>query len=76
MLLMEVDLQISINRPCSMLEKVLMTLVEVDLGLGPAVLRPVIQVIAVYHIFSLVLVIIKLDIRFLPANFLHITMVD
>ena len=41
----EVVLNISTTIHCSMLDKVLMVLVEVDLGLGPALLHPIIQVI-------------------------------
>ena len=47
---MEVGLKISTTIPCSMLEKVLMELVEVDLGLRPALLHLIIQLIMLYHI--------------------------
>ena len=61
---MELGPNISTTFPCSLLEKVLMVLVEVDLGLGPALLPTIIKVIMVYHLFLIVI------------YFLHITMVD
>ena len=45
-----VGLMRSTTITCSMLDKVLMVLVEVDLGLGPAFLPPIIQVIMVHHL--------------------------
>ena len=47
-----------------------------DLGLIPALLPPMIQVIMVDHLFLIVVVITEVEIYFTPANFLHITMVD
>ena len=46
---MEVCLKISTTHPCSMLYKLLMEFVEVDLGLGTTLLPPIIQVIMVDH---------------------------
>ena len=48
---MEVGLNRSTTCPCSMLEKVLMALREVELGIGPALLRTIIQAIMVDHLF-------------------------
>ena len=59
-----------------MLEKVLMVLGEVDLGLGPSLLPPIIQVIMVDHLVFIVMVITEVDIDITPANFTYITMVD
>ena len=52
-----------------------MLLVEVDLGIGPDLLPPIIQVIMVDHIIFIVMAITELGIGLTPANFLHITMV-
>ena len=43
--------------PSKMLEKLLMTLGEVDIGLGPAPLIPIIRVMMVYHLVFIVMVI-------------------
>ena len=59
-----------------MLYKVLMELGGVDLGLGPALLPPIIQVIMVGHLIFIVMVITEVRISITPANFLHITTVD
>ena len=48
---MEVGLNRSTTCPFSMLEKVLMALREVELGIGPALLRTIIQAIMVDHLF-------------------------
>ena len=53
----EVGMKISTTLPCSMLEKQLMDLGEVDLGLGPALLPTTIQGIMVYHLIFIVMVI-------------------
>ena len=55
--------------------KVLMVMGEVDIGLIPAPLPPIIQVCLVNHWVFLVMAMIELDIGLRPANFLHITMV-
>ena len=52
-----------------------MALVEVDIGLGPALRPPIIQVIMVDHLVFIVTVITEVGIGLTPANFLHITMV-
>ena len=46
----EVGMKISTTITCSMLEKVLMALVEVHLGLGPALIPPIIHVIMLDHL--------------------------
>ena len=48
---MEVGLKISTIIICSMLYKVLMELVEVDIGLVPALIHPIIQLIMIYHLY-------------------------
>ena len=74
------DMEVALNRsttlPCSMMDKVLMDMGEVDLGHVPALLPPIIQVILVYHMTFIVMVITEVVIGLTPANFLNITMVD
>ena len=53
-----------------------MALVEVDLGLVPPLLLPIIQVIIVDHLVFIVMVITEVVIGLTPANFLHIIMLD
>ena len=53
-----------------------MVLVEVDLGLGYALLSPTSQIIMVYRLIFIVMVLTDVIIGITPANFLHITMVD
>ena len=72
----EVGLKISTTRPCSILDKVLMGLVEVDLGLGLSLITPIIQLIMLDHLVFIVMVIKKLGIVLTIAKFLHITMVE
>ena len=59
-----------------MFDKVLMTLIEVDIGLGTDLLPPIIQVIMIDHLVLLVIVIIEVYIGMTSANFLHITMLE
>ena len=72
---MEVVLKRSTTRTCSMLEKVFMELLVVDLDLGPALLPPIIQVIMLDHLLLIVMVIAEVDIGITPEKFLHKTMV-
>ena len=72
----EVVLKISITIPCSMLEKLLMALGEVDIYLGPSLIPRIIQVIMVDHLIFIVMVITEVGIGLTPTNFMHITMVD
>ena len=48
---MELGLQISTTLPCSIMDKVLMALVEVDLGLKPSLPPPIIKFIILDHLF-------------------------
>ena len=73
---MEVYTKKSPTCPYPMLDKVLMALGEVDLGLGPALFPPIIQAIMVDRLIFVVMVITEVDIGIPPAKFLHITMVD
>ena len=66
---MEVGMNISTTIPCSMQEKMLMALGEVDLGLGPALLPPIIKVIMVDHLVFIVMVIPEMEIGLTTANF-------
>ena len=72
----EVGMNKSTTRPCSMFYKILMALGEVDIGLGPALLPPIIQVIMVDCMVFIVMVITEVEIGITPANFLHIYMVE
>ena len=56
--------------------KLLMALVEVDIGLEPALLPPIIQVIMVDYLVFIDMVITELGIGLTQANFLHITMME
>ena len=73
---MEVGMKISITRPCSIVEILLMLVREVDLGLGPELLPSIIQVIILDHQVLIGMVITEVDIYITAANSLHITMVD
>ena len=73
---MEVGLNRSTTLPCSIFEKVLMELGEVDLDLGPALLPTIIQVVVVDNLDLIFMEIIRVVIGTTPDNFLHITMVD
>ena len=73
---MEVGLNISTNLPCSMLEKVLMEVGEMYLGIGPALLPPTIQTIMLNNLVFIGMVIIEVDIGITPENFLHKNMAE
>ena len=73
---MEVGLKRSTACPCSILDKVLVALVEVDIGIGPSFIPPIIQVIMLDNLVFIVLVITEVDMGLATANFLHISMVD
>ena len=49
---------------------------EVYIGLIPALIPPIIQLIMVDHLVFRVMVVTEVDTGIVPANFLHITMVD
>ena len=72
----EVGLKISDTLPCSMLEKMLIELVEVGIGIGPALLPPIIYVIMVDHLVFIVMVITEVEIGIKPEILLHITIMD
>ena len=57
----ELGMKRSTTCPCSTLEKVLMALGEVDLGLGTALLPPIIQLIMVDHQVYIVTVITEVE---------------
>ena len=58
-----------------MLEKVLMVLGEVDLGLEPALIPPIMQVSMADNLIFIVMVITEVGLVLTPDHFLHITMV-
>ena len=62
--------------PFKIMEKVLMVMVEFDIGLIPATLPPIIQVGLVDYPVSLFIVMIEVDIGLILDKFLSITMVD
>ena len=53
-----------------------MAFVEMDLGLVPALLPPIIQLTMVDHLVFIVMLITEVRIGLTSAKFLHITMVD
>ena len=74
------DSELGLKRPttpiCSMLEKVLIIMGEVDLCIIPALLPTMIWVVLVDHNIFIVMVMTEVDIGIIPDNFLHIKMVD
>ena len=54
----------------------LMALGEVDIGLGPSILPPIIQVIMLDNLVFIVMMITEVGIGITPSKFLHRTMVD
>ena len=73
---MKVGLKRSSTCPFSMSDKVLIVLGEVYLGIRPALLPPIIQVIMVYQLVFIVMVITEVDMGIRPANCMHIRMVE
>ena len=73
---MEVGLIRSTTLTCSVLENLLMALVEVDLGLVQALLPSIIQAIRVYHLVFIVMLITEVVMGITLDNFPHITIVD
>ena len=73
---MEVGLKVSTTIYCSMLDKVLMELGEVDLDLGTYLIPPIIKVIMIDQLIFIFMGITEVEIGCTPGNFLHITMVD
>ena len=70
----EVGLNRSTNLPCSMLDKLLMLLREVDVDLGPALLPPIIQVIMVDNMIFYSYGYNRSGHRYHTSQFLYITM--
>ena len=73
---MEVGLKRSADTPFTMMDKLLMVMGEMDLGLRPDPLTPIIQVCLVDNWVLIVRVMTGMDIGLIPAKFLRITMVD
>ena len=71
----EVVLKRSTTPPFKMLDKVLMVMVEVYMGLRLALIPPIIQVILVDYQVLIVIVMTEVVIGLRPEIFLHITMV-
>ena len=59
-----------------MMDKLLTVMVEVYIGLRPAPIPSIIQVLLVDHWVFIVMFMTEVDIGLIPDNFLHITMVD
>ena len=53
-----------------------MVMVELDIGIIPAPIPPIIKVSLVDHCFLIVTVMIEVDIGLRPDNFIHFTMLD
>ena len=66
----EVGLKILATLSLTMLEKVLMVMGEVNIGLKTALIHPIIKVILVDHKVFIVMVITGLNMGLRPANFL------
>ena len=60
----------------TIVKKVLMMMVEMEIGIRPAPLPTIIQVGSVDHSVYLFMVLIEVDICLRPTTFFHITMVD
>ena len=73
---MEVFLNRSSTLPFTMLEKVFMLTVELDICLIPALIPLIIKAILVDHRIFIVMVMTKVEICLRSDNFIHITMVD
>ena len=77
--LMVKDVKVGIKRsatiPLTMMDKVLLVMGEVNIGIRQALLSPIIQVILVDHWIFIVMFMTEVDIGLRPDNFLHITMV-
>ena len=71
----EVCLKISTTHTCSILDKMLMSLGEVDLDLVRALIPTIIKGIMVDHLGVIVMMITELDTGLTTANYVHIIMV-
>ena len=72
----EVGLKRSATLPLIIMDKVLMVLGELGIGLRPAPLPPIIQVFLVDHWFLIAMVVKEMEIVLIPDNFPNINMVD
>ena len=74
------DVKVGLKRSTTIfftiMEKVLVVMGEVDLGLRLSPLPPIIQVFLVAHWSFIVMVMTGVDISLVPSNFLCINMVD
>ena len=66
----------SANLLLNFLDKVLMVMVDVDIGIIPSPIHIMIQVELVYHWFSIFMVMIELDIGLIPTTLPPITILD
>ena len=71
----EVGLKISSIIHCSILDKSLMAMGEMDIGLRPSLLSLIIQVILVDHRVFILMLMKEMYIGLKPNKFIHITMV-
>ena len=69
---MEVGLKILANLPFKMMEKLLMVIGEVDIGIRPYPLPPIIKSILLHLWVFLLMFMIEVDIGIIPANYVHI----
>ena len=69
---MEKGLKRSTTIPCSILEKVLMELGEVDIGIGATFPHPKIQLIMETYLVLIVMMITEVDIGLTLVNYIYI----
>ena len=69
----DLDLKRPATLPFTIVQKVLMVMVEVDIGLKPSTLSPTIQVGLVYFCVYMFMVMIEVYIGLRLSTFLHIT---
>ena len=74
------DLEVGLKRSATLtfkiMDKVLIVVGELDIGIRISPLRTIIQVSLVYPWGFIVMVITEVEIGLRPSNFLHITMVE
>ena len=71
----EVGFRILATLPFTIMDKVLVVMVKVGIGIIPDPLPHIIQVILVDHCSFIFMFMIEVEIGLRPDNFLHITMV-
>ena len=59
-----------------MMDKIVMVMGEVNLGIRPSPLPPIFQVFLVYHWVFIAMVMIEWNVGIRPANVIHITMLE